>query len=764
VVKKRPEKPPDGENQTDIDATAHHMRVEATVDLPPGAEVRLTIQYRPDEKTPFLSKVMDISGGVEKSRRHLSFELESLSRSWFQPEWLSERWKDFVARPDLPVFLLVFALLIYYLIRLIHLSDYPIFFFTDEAVHTMLASSLLQNGFTGANNEVLPTFFRSGETYNAGFPVYLQVIPELMGIRSVFMTRLVTVTSSLLAAGSLGMLFTRLYDEKRGWLAVLVLSIIPAWFYHSRTGFETVIAVSLFAVFLLGYHYYRSGNFRWIYVSLVAAALAFYSYSPARVVIAAMALLLLFSDLRYHWENRGNLWKPFLIGLVLTLPYFRFLYLHPGENQHHLVMLSSYWTKNEPISWKLLQYGKTYLQGLNPYYWFFPNSIDLERHTMKGMGHLGWYFLPFFIGGVAMAIRRWKNPGYRMMLLSILAAPAGAAVAEIGITRALFMTIPAAFFISIGLDYTLQAVYDRLKLKLSYNLAVCGLLVITNFWFLDKVLTEGPLWFNDYGMGGMQYGAEKVFHRIEEIRKENPDVPIVMSPNWANGTDTLVRFFLGDPMPIELASLNAYIEEFKPFSADTIFIIPPDELHNLINSAKFETIQVTDVIFYPDGKPGFVFAHLKYNTRAWQVFEEDKKTLDIMTVSHLQIDGRDASVASSLLDMGDAKNVFDNDPATLIRTKEANPLVLEIAFDQPVRYHAVSLRIGGSATRLTVYAASSDSDQVRTNSVVVKGSTELRKVKIPLPSDKPFSRLRIEVKTVFDNTPAHVHLWDVGLE
>jgi hypothetical protein len=659
---------------------------------------------------------------------------------------------------------MLLALLVYYLLRLIRLPDFPIFFFTDEAVHTMLAADLIKNGFSASGGELLPTFFKSGETFNAGFPVYLQVLPELLGIRSVFMTRLVSVTVSLLAAGGLGLIYTRVHNAQRAWLAVLLFSILPAWFYHSRTAFETVIAVSFFTVFLLGYIYYRNGNFRWLYVSVVTAALAFYSYSPARVVIGVMLVLLLISDFRYHWENRRKLWKPLLLGLALCLPYARFLYLHPGENQHHLQLLRSYWSKDEPVLWKLLQFGGTYLQGLNPLYWFFPNSHDLDRHIMKGMGHLGWYFSPFFLAGLVIATRRWKNPGYRVMILALLAAPSGAAFADIGITRALFMVIPAAFFITIGFDYLIDWIQHRFNIRRSIEPYIYILLVIVNFWFLDDVLTKGPLWFTNYGMNGLQYGAEKVFSRVQEIHNANPDVPIVMSPNWANGTNVLARFFLGDPVPIEMASINAYIEEYIAFPENTLFIIPPDELNNVINSGKFEPLQIKDVILSPDGKPAFVFANLKYNQLARIQFETEKTNRVFLTTAPELVNGDTAFIASSQLDMGDLAKIFDNDPGTLIRSKEANPLVVEIEFTKPRVYHSISMRIGGPATELSVYVIPPASDNILTFSKTVLEAPEVRNIKLPIPTDELISRMRIEVRSVRDQEPAHIHLWDIGLE
>jgi len=764
VVILTPDSPIEGDSRTESEETVRCVRVEATVEIPPGAEVQLTIHYKADGKSPVKSQVVSLTGGSETTRKHISFDLENLPVALNLLGWVRQAWGwmlSFSTRPD---YLFVGALLVYFLLRLIRLQDFPIFFFTDEAVHTIQAADLVHNGFTGAMNEFLPTFFKNGGMYNLGVSVYLQVIPVLLGTHSVFMTRLVSVTVTLLAAASLGLIFAQAHNEKRGWLAILILSIIPAWFYHSRTAFETAEAVSFYAVFLLGYLKYRNGDFRWLYVSLVAAVLSFYSYSPARVVIAVLGVCLLVSDARFHWGNRKKFWLPLLIGVILSLPYFRFLYLHPGENQHHLELLGSYWIKPEPLSWKLLEFLKVYIQGLNPVYWFLPNTADLPRHIMKGMGHLGWYFLPFFAGGLLIALKKWKDPNYRLMLLALIAAPTGAAVAMIGITRALFMVIPATFFICIGLDYGLDWIRKVTKIQKPIDTLVFLLLAVINVVFLDTVLTEGPLWFTDYGMGGMQYGGEQVFGRINEMHKKDPNLHINLSPDWANGADVLARFHMGDPVPIEMSSMDAYINEIRPFAEDTVFVMPPDDFRKVINSGKFDPMQVTDVIFYPDGTPGFIFAHLKYTETARLAFEHDKSSRNTLDAEQVNINGLIADAASSRLDMGGLQSIFDNDPATLIRSVEANPLVVEIIFPQPRKISTVSVLVGGSATQVSVYAMTEGSDKPYATNITVGEEPLVRKVDLPLHVEKSVTRLRLEIETVHDGEPNHVHLWDVSFE
>jgi len=771
----------EGDTRPESDETKQSLRVEATVELPPGAEVQLTITYKPGGKEPVRSQVVNLSGGPEASRKHLRFDLDRLPkvdlltsmkgwvkslRGWMKSLWalLISLWDWFSSPACPPVYFLAGAVVIYYLVRLIRLTDFPIFFFTDEAIHPIRAVDLINARFMGAGDEFLPTFFKNGSMYNLGTSVYLQLLPSLLGIRSAFVTRFISTTITLLAAVSVGLSYGVIKKNNRGWLAVLALSIIPAWFYHSRTAFETVEAVSFYGVFLYSYLRYRNGSFRWIYVAVISIALAFYCYSPARVVMAAIGAALLISDFRYHWENRKKLWLPILIGIILCLPYFRFLYLYPGENEHHLELLDSYWTKPIPVYEKILSFLGNYLDGLNPMYWFSLNPSDLSRHIMKGMGHLGWFFFPFFFAGLLLGIKKWKDPNFRLMILALLTAPAGAAVAEISITRAMFMVIPAAFFIALGMDYSITWIQKRLPVVKSWDALVFLALIIGNFILLDVSLTFGPTWFSDYGMGGMQYGGEQVFTRIKEIREEHPAVPINMSPDWANGTDVLARFFLGDPVPIEMSGMVAYIDEWRDFPENTLFVMPPEEMKKVVISGKFEPMKVSDVVFYPNGTPGFVFARLKYKETARLFFELERASRKSMVPETIQINGVSAESASSRLDMGVLQQAFDNNPVTLIRTEEANPLVIEVKFQKPIPVKNVTATVGGGATKVTVYAQPEDGSKTFTSSISVKDSSLIRTAQIPVKLDQNVSRLRFEILTIRDGEPSHVHLWDIKLE
>jgi hypothetical protein len=262
----------------------------------------------------------------------------------------------------------------------------------------------------------------------------------------------------------------------------------------------------------------------------------------------------------------------------------------------------------------------------------------------------------------------------------------------------------------------------------------------------------------------MQYGGQQVFDRIKEIRKQNSTVPIVLSPDWANGTDVLARFHLGDPVPIEMSSMDAYSNTLRPFPEDTIFIMTPDDYHKIIGSSKFEPMKVRDVLFYPDGTPGFVFANLKYNQAAKLAFQSEIESRQYLETAQIDLKGDEVLAASSRLDMGTLQSAFDNDPQTMIRSAESNPLIVEIVFPELKTFQDAWVIIGGSATRISVYALTEDSDIPKIASITMRDSPDIRKVNIPMPTRQPVYRMRIEITTIPDREPAHVHLWEIGLQ
>lgn len=660
--------------------------------------------------------------------------------------------------------LLGLALLVYIITRLISISEFPIFFFTDEAVQTVLAQDLVRDGFYSYEDELLPTYFYNGYQYNLSASVYLQVLPYMLLGKSAAITRGTAALTTLLAALALGAIFLQVFKLQHAWSAVLLFSITPAWFLHSRTAFETSLGVTFFAVFLYFYLMYRTRSANFLYPAILAGALTFYSYSPARVVIVLAAALLFFTDLPYHWRQRKSLLIGFGLLLVLSIPFFRFYFSHRGANIEHLRVLNSYWIQPISIWEKLLHFFGEYIKGLNPLYWYLPNTTDLNRHLMKGYGHVLWYTAPLALLGLILALRRFRESPYRSVILALIAAPAGAALVALGITRALIMVIPLALLSAIGLSSLLTWLGKRFHIQVrTLGISIFLLLSTLNIYITWDALKHGPLWYQDYGLAGMQWGARQIFSEIDAYKSRSPDTTIILSPSWANGTDTITRFFFADPLPLQMASITGYMDRFIPMDEDTLFVMIPREVELVMESMKFTDIQIEKTLDYPNGEPGFFFIRLRYVDDIGKILEAERQARLVLQESSIQFEDEIWLIRYSYLDMGSIDKLFDGNQDTLIRTMEANPLIVEVELPQPRTIDGIGIRVGGTPTEVTVILTDQNGETHQYRQQVVETPTP-RTVPFSFSDMNAITKLRVEVFSIYDEEPAHVHLWEIELE
>jgi len=330
---------PDGTPQSRVRVTLD------TTETQPPAIIELTRRVRPIGRSIsgwLCSILLRLISVGERARDNI---VDSQLADYFQK--ISSRLLAWA--PPLELSLFALSLAIYAFTHLVGLEDFPIYFFTDEAVQTNLAADFIRDDFRNYDGVLFPTYFKNDFMYNLSLSVYVQILPYLIFGKSVFVTRATSVLFTLTGAAAIGLILKEVFRIRHWWLGTLLLSITPAWFLHSRTAFETALFVSLYAWFIFFYLLYRTRSPRFLYLALLFGGLAFYSYSPGQLVVVGTGLLLLLSDLHYHWSNR----KTSLVGLgvlvLLILPYLRFQLEFSGETQYHLRMLDSYWLHDVPF-------------------------------------------------------------------------------------------------------------------------------------------------------------------------------------------------------------------------------------------------------------------------------------------------------------------------------------------------------------------------------------------------------------------------------
>ena len=750
---------------------------------------------------------------------------------------------QFLKKNSLATWLFVGTLFIYLITRLIGLTQFPIFFFVDEALQTQFASDLVKNNFRGIENIFLPPAFQNGSYFTLGMGVYMQVLPYLIFGKSAFITRATSVIITLIAAISTALILRGALKIKYWWAGVLFLSITPTWFLHSRTAWETAEFVAFYSGALCAYTFYRIKSPNYLYLAILLGALGFYTYSPAQVIIPFTAFAFTILDWRYHWENRRTVLFSLILLAILSIQYFRFRALDPDNALAHLHRLGSYWFTDISIWEKIRVYISTYLDGLSIWYWYIPREDILPRHVMKGYGQIMLATLPFALLGLTEALRRIREPIYRIILTAWLASPIAAALVQVGVTRTLSFVFPTAILTTIGLARVLswienpskqitdlmeeeppsrmrilssitillfggvaaffakqfsdKAVLLALTLllaietsgaigvllrqikksnfikalnqwKISYNVIswiVFILLSSTNILMLVDALRNASTWYRDYGLNGMQYGGFQIFDIVKQYTQEHPDTTIIFSPDWANGADILARFFLDDPLPIQIGSIKGHINKKLPLDDKTLFIITPNEYQTVQESSKFTDLYVEKIIPYPDGSPGFYFIRLRYVDNVDEIFATEETALRTLQESILVIEKQEVKIRHSLLDGEEQKAsialVFDSNPSTFTKTFETNPFVIELRYPAPKTIHRVSVVVGTINAFIVLTGLAYEGAEPITYYYQEQGTINKPTITFDLPEPLIAEFLRIEILDVLGVEPVQVHIWEI---
>lgn len=670
-----------------------------------------------------------------------------------------------LARPDALLFLA--ALAVYGVTRFVGLDRFPIYFFCDEAIHANLAQHLLTHGGREPHGALLPTFFQNDDRWNLSLSVYLHVPAVALFGKSVVALRATSALITALGAVFAALAMKQAFGSRAWWMAVLVMAGLPAWFLHSRTGFEVAMMVSFYAGFVWAYLLYRLRGARYLPLVLVLGAATFYGYANGQGLMLATGALLLGSDLRYHLgQPRRVVAGAVALGLILALPYLRFRLQHPDAISYQLHVISSYWILDDPLSTKLATFARTYAGGFDPRYWFLPNDVDLVRHRVKDVGHFPLFLLPFVVLGLGVCLARLRSPAHRVVVLVLLAAPFSAAIATVYITRALAMVVPVTLLACIGFDWLVDRLTADRARRLPVDLAAGAALAAWSVWLLRAALTSGPTWFTDYGLFGMQWGAAQVFGATEEILATSPEAVIGISPDWTNNANALAEFFLPPDLVkrVKFGNTAPLLRERVDFPAGKVFVLSPEEMAQIEKSGRIEVTSTERVIAYPDGRPGFYFVRLRYAPGVDAVFAREAVERKRPVEAVIDLGGQRVRVRHSRLDRGRLVDLFDANPELLIRGESANPLILEFAFPEPREISGIAAHTAMMDLELKMLVTPADGGEARAYTTTHRDLPDEPRIDFPFP-DGPVtvSALRLEFHDLTSTGDVHIHVRDLEI-
>jgi hypothetical protein len=265
----------------------------------------------------------------------------------------------------------------------------------------------------------------------------------------------------------------------------------------------------------------------------------------------------------------------------------------------------------------------------------------------------------------------------------------------------------------------------------------------------------------------MQYGAFQVFDMIEQYIREHPDTKIIFSPDWANGTDVVARFFLGDPLPVQIGSVRGYLLYRFALDDNTLFILTPQEYEIVKASEKLTDIRVETILPYPDGNPGFYFIRVRYVDNIDEIFAAEKAARQVLQESVVTIDGQEVKLSFSLLDSSSQAEsmalVFDNDPYTLAKTFENNPFFIEMTFPKRRTVNGFSINIGAAKAQITLRCYPTPGAEPTIYTFEGQGTKEQPELSFDLPKPVQAMVLQIEMLDPLAATPAKIHIWELKL-
>lgn len=735
---------------------AESAHIELSLDLAPGERIRLMLEAIPglegvqvtrEDLPPRPTTGKPASGALQAA---LSPALSAWRRLRAQEMRLDERW--------LPAL----ALLVYLILRLAGLPDFPTVFSAREALPTVLAADLLRDGLRSAGGELLPAFIKSGEHY-FGAAVYFQIFPYLLFGESIWAARGASILATLLAALLLMSILRDGFKSPHWWSGVLLLSAVPAWFYFSRLAFEVPLAVACYAASLWGYLRYRLGEERFLYLAVALGFLAFYTYPAAWPALALSAILLLGLDWKHHRLHSTAVLRALGLAVLLALPLARFNLANPAAYTT-LLQLDNPDYAALPAAERAVRYAASYLVGFNPLFWFFAHDRAPFSQAMPGYSPFHWTMLPLVLGGLWQALRRFKEPAARLALVSLLAAPAAPALTGLTVENGLFLVIPLAILAAIGLSALLQRLEKWKPLPGAlYGSLAFFVLAAANLFLLNDALQNIPRRVQSYGYDGQPYRAHQVFSLIRAYNEKHPGSLVYLSPNWASQPEVLLRFFLPDLSNISLGTPEQLMDAVDPEIERSVFLMTAGELQLARESGKFKEPTLLESIPYPDGRPAYYLAALHYRDEINQILQREKEGRQQLLETQVFWNGEPLRARHSALDMGAIENIFDSNPETLIRTAGANPLVLELEFAAEKRLDGLQARLGAEPVQLTVRLQVAG-DHPPVEYLQKAGEVEdYKEVLIPFETQHTVRVLRLEVLDILAPDPSHVHLWEVKL-
>jgi 4-amino-4-deoxy-L-arabinose transferase-like glycosyltransferase len=489
------------------------------------------------------------------------------------------------------------------LARSVDIGRNPPGLFVDEAFKGYDAYSILKTG-RDLWGERLPLFFRSWGDYNSGLYRYLTV-PWVAALgldeTAVRATGVLFGTLTILAVFLLG---RRLFSERVGLVAAVLLAVSPWHFQFSRSGFRGILLPFFLTISVLLLLRALERKRWWIVAASSSFGVTAYTYAAAPLMAPLMLAVLLAFHRRELRLQRRYVVLSIVAFLVILSPIVHITASGKGMYRYELIsVFKDGGTRADPAR-VATTFARNYVSHFGPRFLLISGDTNL-RHSPRGVGELNWAEFALFWAGVAIAlIKRGK---YLIPLAWVLIAFVPGSLTSDNVPNALraIGALPAVQLIAATAFVWLM---DRARPAL-VPLVVVGLVGSTihlhNYFTRYKV--EAATWW--------EYGYREAIAFCEDV-KDDYDGIVIVAPDRAfmaeyrtNPYDYAFALFYARCDPAALHRTRrpgkyAMVDAPKGALVDE-GMFQPGILY-VVRAHQAGRVRPLRVVDYPSGKPAFI--------------------------------------------------------------------------------------------------------------------------------------------------------------
>lgn len=312
-------------------------------------------------------------------------------------------------------FILLVIIVLASILRLYKITEVPVSLYWDEVAIGYNAKLIVETG-KDEWGQSWPVLFKSYGDYKAPLYIYtVAAFQKFLGPTDLSV-RLPSAIAGILTVLFLYFLVKELTNRyPLAAICSLLLATSPWHIQFSRAGFEAPLSLMFFVLGIWLFLLARQKT--WIlFLSLLSFCLATTAYHSAKVIVPFFVMALFIFFYKNYILKFKKVFLICLVVFVLYIPYFTTYFTAQGRERLR--------TEGAPVR----LFAGNYLASFSFDYLFFRGDQN-GRHSVKKMGELYSWQLPFVLAGLYILLKR-RDKLSALVLIGLLVSAIPAAITQ----------------------------------------------------------------------------------------------------------------------------------------------------------------------------------------------------------------------------------------------------------------------------------------------------------------------------------------------